>query len=197
MTSTIMPVDPVSGQVPEAVQAHSPNQDTRPAGIDPELVVIHGISLPPGVFGGDGVDRLFTNRLEPAAHPFYAQIQGLRVSAHLFLRRDGTLIQYVPLHRRAWHAGVSAWSGRAACNDFSVGIELEGCDDQPYSEAQYGVLLPLCRGLMAAYPVLSPARFVGHCDIAPERKTDPGPAFDWKRLWRGLEPVASVDTGKR
>lgn len=191
MASGITAVDPVSGQVPAAVQADSPNQDARPAGSFPELVVIHGISLPPGVFGGDGVDRLFTNRLDPAAHPFYARIQGLRVSAHLFLRRDGALIQYVPLDRRAWHAGVSAWRGRSACNDFSVGIELEGCDDEPYSEAQYAALLPLCRGLMAAYPALSPERFVGHCDIAPERKTDPGPAFDWQRLWRGLDQEPS------
>lgn len=183
---TGLTVDAASGYLRGALREHSPNQDARPDGARPELVVLHGISLPPGVFGGEGVHALFTNTLDSGAHTFYAEIASLRVSAHVFVRRDGGLVQYVPFHRRAWHAGRSCWQGRQACNDFSVGIELEGTDDHPYSEAQYAVLVPLCRTLMAAYPDLGPDRIVGHCDIAPERKTDPGPAFDWQRLRRGL-----------
>lgn len=177
-------IDVDRGRVLPARQAHSPNQDARPDGAQPELLVLHGISLPPGVFGGDGVDALFTNTLDPAAHPYYAGIADLRVSAHLFLRRDGHLVQYVPLHRRAWHAGRSWWRGRRACNDFAIGIELEGTDDIPYTDAQYAALAPLCRALLAAYPAIGPGDIVGHSDIAPERKTDPGPAFDWTRLNR-------------
>ena len=179
-------VEPDNGLVVPARQARSPNQDARPPGMQPELLVLHGISLPPGEFGGDGVHALFTNTLDSRAHPYYAGIADLRVSAHLFLRRDGELIQYVPLHRRAWHAGRSCWRGREACNDFAIGIELEGTDTAPYTAAQYAALAPLCRAIMQAFPAIGPGEIVGHSDIAPGRKTDPGPAFDWALLRRGL-----------
>ncbi|SEP13348.1 1,6-anhydro-N-acetylmuramyl-L-alanine amidase AmpD [Aquisalimonas asiatica] len=183
-------VNPETGLVTGAVQAWSPNHNARPAGVTPDLLVIHGISLPPGEFGGDGVHQLFTNALDPAAHPYYAGIADLRVSAHLFLRRDGTLYQYVPLHRRAWHAGRSSWCGRDECNDYSVGIEVEGCDDVPYDDAQYAVLGPLCGAILRACPAMTRERIVGHSDIAPGRKTDPGAAFDWRRLAREIDRVA-------
>jgi AmpD protein len=157
----------------------SPNHDPRPEGMAVELVVIHNISLPPGEFGGPGVEALFTNRLDPSAHPYYAAIAGLRVSAHFFIRRDGELIQFVPCGQRAWHAGASQWRGRERCNDFSLGIELEGADDQPFSDAQYDTLNRLLAVLKAAYPS---ADITGHSDIAPGRKTDPGPCFDWRRV---------------
>jgi AmpD protein len=144
-----------------------------------ELIVIHNISLPPGVFDGDAVIELFTNRLDWDAHPYYHGIRGLKVSAHFLIRRDGTLIQFVPCTLRAWHAGASNWEGRERCNDFSIGIELEGSDDQPFSEAQYATLIPLVQALKQAYPIRAVA---GHSDIAPGRKTDPGPYFDWQRL---------------
>lgn len=182
----IFRVHPATGQLAAARQRTSPNQDDRPPGIAPELIVIHGISLPPGEFGGPWIDRLFTNRLDPAAHPYFAGIAGLRVSAHLLVRRDGALVQYVPFHRRAWHAGESSWRGRARCNDFSVGIELEGTDDGPYTTAQYRRLAAVIRALCRAYPTLSPARLATHSEIAPGRKTDPGPGFDRARLARWL-----------
>lgn len=169
----------VGGWVVGARHIPSPNFDERPAGEAISLVVIHNISLPPGEFGGPGVIELFTNRLDPAAHPYYAAIKGLRVSAHFFIRRDGELIQFVPCGKRAWHAGVSSWRGRERCNDYSIGIELEGTDDQPYTDAQYAVLNRLLATLRAAYPIVDVA---GHVDIAPGRKTDPGPCFDWGRL---------------
>lgn len=159
----------------------SPNCDERPAGKRVWLVVIHAISLPPGEFGGPGVIELFTNRLDPAAHPYYQGIRGLRVSAHFFIRRDGETIQFVPCSKRAWHAGVSSWRGRERCNDFSVGIELEGSDETPFTDAQYAALDDLLAALRAAYPIDD---VVGHADIAPGRKTDPGPCFDWSRLAR-------------
>lgn len=157
----------------------SPNCDPRPAGLDIELIVIHNIALPPGIFSGDAVIELFTNRLDWDAHPYYQGIRGLEVSAHFFVRRDGTLIQFVPCGLRAWHAGVSSWLGRDRCNDFSLGIELEGSDDSAFTEAQYASLLPLVAALKQRYPIQA---VVGHSDIAPGRKTDPGPYFDWKRL---------------
>jgi AmpD protein len=160
----------------------SPNRDARPPGEVPSLVVIHGIALPPGEFGGDGVARLFTNTLDPHAHPYYATIAHLRVSAHFFIRRDGALVQFVSCNERAWHAGVSRWRGRERCNDFSIGIELEGTDDLPYGDTQYTSLARLLQALKRRYPGLAAA--VGHSDIAPGRKTDPGPAFDWDRLAR-------------
>ena len=159
----------------------SPNCDERPAGAAPELLVIHNISLPPGELGGDGIIDLFMNRLDPSAHPYYATIAQLRVSAHFLVRRDGELIQFVPCAKRAWHAGESAWRGRSRCNDFSVGVELEGADDQPFADIQYAELAPLITALQSAYGALE---IVGHSDIAPARKTDPGPCFDWQRLRR-------------
>lgn len=159
----------------------SPNFDERPEGSGISLLVIHNISLPPNEYGGDGIIELFTNRLDPAAHPYYETIQGLEVSSHFLIRRDGELIQFVPCTRRAWHAGASNWCGRERCNDFSIGIELEGSDFDPFTDAQYDTLTRLTRALKAAYPITD---IVGHSDIAPERKTDPGPCFDWARYQR-------------
>ena len=169
------------GLVGGATQIASPNRDERPDGTQIVLALIHGISLPPGEFGGDAIERLFTNRLDPAAHPYYAGIAALRVSAHLVIRRDGALVQFVPCRMRAWHAGESSWRGRPRCNDYSIGIELEGSDDVPYTEAQYRVLAGVLRALRRRYPVEAIA---GHSDVAPGRKTDPGPAFDWLRIER-------------
>ena len=174
-----MRIDRNNGIVAGARQVASPNCDDRPAGVEPELIVLHGISLPPGEFGGDAIDRLFTNTLPPAAHPYFEQVAGLRVSSHLLIRRDGELVQYVPCELRAWHAGQSQWKGRERCNDFSIGIELEGTDELPYSDEQYTTLSDLVLALFERYGTLDLA---GHSDIAPGRKTDPGPAFDWKRL---------------
>jgi len=157
----------------------SPNADERPPGADVTLVVVHGISLPPGVFGGDAIERLFTNRLDPGVHPAFAAVALLRVSAHFLIRRDGTLVQFVPCTMRAWHAGVSLWHGRERCNDFSIGVELEGTDERPYTGRQYRRLAALVRRIRRRWPAVDLA---GHSDIAPGRKTDPGPAFDWARL---------------
>lgn len=157
----------------------SPNCDARPAEAQIELVVVHGISLPPGEFGGPGIIELFLNRLKPDAHPYYAGIAQLRVSAHFLIRRDGELLQFVPCTQRAWHAGVSSWRGRERCNDFSLGIELEGSDELPYENAQYERLNALLGALKRCYPLTD---VVGHSDIAPQRKTDPGPAFDWSKI---------------
>jgi len=172
----------VSGLVEGVRYLLSPNWDERPPGTRIELIVVHAISLPPGEFGGHAIDQLFMNTLNTAAHPYYATLVGLRVSAHFVIRRTGELTQFVPCVRRAWHAGLSQWRGRVACNDFSVGIELEGCDDQPFEAVQYSLLAELTKALEAAYPI---ADIVGHSDIAPGRKTDPGPHFDWA-LYRGL-----------
>lgn len=168
-----------AGRLSGARQVDTPNQDERPDGETISLLVIHNISLPPGEFGGPGVEQLFANRLDPDEHPYYASIHGLRVSAHFFIRRDGELIQFVPCSLRAWHAGVSQWRGRERCNDFSIGVELEGTDETPFTEAQYAVLGRLLEVLKGAYPITA---VVGHSDIAPGRKTDPGPCFDWNRL---------------
>lgn len=157
----------------------SPNCDARPVDSAIELIVIHAISLPPGDFGGPGVIELFTNRLNPLAHPYYATIVDFRVSAHFFVRRDGETIQFVSCSRRAWHAGQSTWRGRANCNDFSIGIELEGSDDLPFESAQYDALSQLVHSLRRIFPI---QEVTGHSDIAPGRKTDPGPYFDWQRL---------------
>jgi AmpD protein len=171
-----------AGWLVRARQLPSPNCDDRPAGVVPDLIVVHGISLPPGEFGGPWIDALFTNSLPPDAHPYFAQVASLRVSAHALVRRDGELVQYVPFHRRAWHAGVSSWRGRRHCNDFSVGIELEGSDERAYENAQYAALASLVATLCHAYPTLSPDQMVGHSDVAPGRKSDPGIAFDWPLL---------------
>jgi AmpD protein len=179
-------IDRTRGLLPQARQVTSPNNDARPAGVRPTLIVVHGISLPPGRFGGPWIERLFTNRLPVDRHPFFRAIASLRVSAHLVIRRGGRLVQYVPFHRRAWHAGVSRYRGRKRCNDFSIGIELEGTDRRAYTDAQYRALARTIRALVRAYPTLSTDRIVGHSDIAPGRKTDPGPAFDWPRLHAAL-----------
>lgn len=161
----------------------SPFADERPQGTEPELVVVHGISLPPGEFGGPHVEELFLGVLDPAAHPYFAEIEGMEVSSHVFIRRDGEVAQFVPFHRRAWHAGKSNWCGRERCNDFSVGIELEGTDEQPYTAKQYERLADIISALVQTYPALRHDAVTGHSDIAPGRKTDPGPYFDWARLW--------------
>jgi AmpD protein len=155
----------------------SPNCDERPAGEVVRLLVVHSISLPPGIYGGDAVERFFTNRLDAAEHPYFEGIRDLRVSAHFFVRRDGGLVQFVPVGKRAWHAGESVWRGRTRCNDFSVGVELEGADDGPFTPQQYLGLAELIRALRAAGPMIAVA---AHSDIAPARKTDPGPFFDWR-----------------
>lgn len=165
----------------------SPNQGERPPGVAPDLLVIHNISLPPGEFGGGHVDALFTNTLDPSLHPFFSQIATLRVSAHLLIDRDGVITQYVPFDRAAWHAGQSCFRGRERCNDFSIGIELEGCDDRPFTDVQYRTLAGVTRALMKTYPGLVGERITGHSDIAPGRKTDPGPCFDWQRYLGLLE----------
>jgi AmpD protein len=170
-----------SGIVRAARQVPSPNCDDRPPGAKISLLVVHNISLPPGRFGGEAIEQFFTNQLDPAAHPYFATIAGQRVSAHFLIRRDGRLIQFVPCERRAWHAGESRWRGRERCNDFSIGVELEGTDDLPYEAAQYAVLVRLTRALRQRYPI---GDFAGHSDIAPGRKTDPGAGFDWERFRR-------------
>ena len=164
----------------------SPNFDARPDPRDISLLVIHGISLPPGQFGGGYVDALFCNSLDPAGHPYFAEICQLRVSSHVLIRRDGSMVQYVPFNLKAWHAGLSSFDGRDKCNDFSIGIELEGTDEVPYTQEQYAGLGQLSKLLMQAYPAIVPARIAGHADIAPGRKTDPGPAFDWEYYRQGL-----------
>lgn len=174
------PSDAIAPAVfPTARLIASPNHDERPEGECINLIVIHAISLPPGEFGGAGIEQLFTNQLNPAAHPYYAEIHTLRVSAHFLIRRNGELIQFVPCDKRAWHAGISSWQGRDRCNDFSIGIELEGCDEQAFTEAQYAALHLLITELRKYYPIAS---IVGHSDIAPQRKTDPGPYFDWSKV---------------
>jgi len=170
-----------AGWLAEAEHIASPNHDARPTGVNVDLIVIHAISLPPDRFEGNAVTDFFTNRLDPLAHPYFATIADRSVSAHFFIRRSGHLIQFVACHARAWHAGVSCWQGRERCNDFSIGIELEGSDTQPFAEPQYQRLASLLATLSAHYPA---AAIVGHCDIAPGRKTDPGPHFDWTRIAR-------------
>ena len=167
----------------------SPTCDARPDPADVSLLVVHAISLPPGRFGGPWVDRLFTNALDPKTHPYFATIHALRVSAHLFVSRRGRVRQYVPFDRRAWHAGASRFDGRGRCNDFSIGVELEGSDDVPFEPVQYRRLAQVARALMSAYPAITPSRIVGHSDVAPGRKTDPGPHFDWLRFAAELETL--------
>jgi N-acetyl-anhydromuramoyl-L-alanine amidase len=160
-------------------RAASPNFDQRPADAAIELIVVHNISLPPGCYGGGHIERLFTNILDPNADPTFADLATMRVSAHLLIERDGAAVQFVSCLERAWHAGVSEFEQRVRCNDFSIGIELEGTDDDPYADAQYATLQQLIEQLVSRYPIRAVR---GHCDIAPGRKTDPGPAFDWRRL---------------
>lgn len=175
-------VDAATGVMEGTRQVASPNRDARPQEAEISLIVVHGISLPPGEFGGPWVDLLFTNALPADRHPYFAEVVGLKVSSHLLIRRDGEVVQYVSFGQRAWHAGQSNYQGRGRCNDFSIGIELEGADDIAYEHVQYRVLTDVIEALCAAYATLSPDRVAGHSDIAPGRKTDPGAAFDWPRL---------------
>lgn len=175
--------------LPGARQVPSPNQDARPDGAVVDLLVIHCISLPPACFDTPAIEQFFLNRLDRNAHPYFAEICAMRVSAHLLIRRDGELVQFVALDRRAWHAGQSCFDGRERCNDFSIGIELEGTDDGEFSAAQYRRLGEVSRAIRARYPLITPDRITGHSDIAPGRKTDPGPGFDWARYRRTLAPT--------
>lgn len=181
----------------QARRVESPNCDERPANTTVDTVVLHNISLPPGQFGGDDIEHLFTNTLERTAHPFYAEISNLRVSSHFLLRRNGELVQFVSCYQRAWHAGISRWKGRERCNDFSIGIELEGSDYQPFTDLQYQVLESLLNRLQEHFPI---RHWLGHNDIAPLRKTDPGPYFDWQRVSRMAEAgveVSGLPVGSR
>jgi AmpD protein len=181
--SLVMNAERLPDRHPAAIWHPSPNYDARPDGIGIELIVIHAISLPPCEFGGGFVTDFFLNRLDPARHPYFSEIAGMRVSAHLLIERDGQLRQFVPFQQRAWHAGQSSWRGRTRCNDFSLGIELEGCDTQAFTASQY-VRLAEVVGWLQRYLGLPDEldRVVGHSDIAPSRKTDPGPCFDWLYL---------------
>ena len=186
-----MLIDPNTGLLDDplgnARQLPSPNCDARPENTDINLLVIHAISLPAGEFGGPWIDELFCNTLDANAHADFAEICELTVSAHALIRRDGEIVQYVPFQQRAWHAGQSNFQGRERCNDFSIGIEVEGCDEQPFEPIQYQRLAELIHALMHRYPGITRERITGHSDIAPGRKTDPGPNFDWPRLWQLLK----------
>lgn len=171
------------GWVAGARRVPSPNSDSRPAGARISLLLLHAISLPRGVYSGDAIEQLFTNRLDPAAHPSFAELAGVRVSAHFLIRRSGGLVQFVPIGMRAWHAGESNWRGRGRCNDFSVGIELEGVDDGPFTAPQYTALVALMAALRTSLPLREVA---AHSDVAPGRKADPGSGFDWPRLYAAL-----------
>lgn len=176
-----MQIDSDSGLIQGVRYVASPNCDARPVGTPVDLLVIHSISLPPGKFGGPGVERLFCNCLDPGEHPYYQEIKDLKVSAHFLIRRNGEIIQFVPLHQRAWHAGQSYCEGRTRVNDFSIGVELEGADNLPFEDAQYESLARLTEIIRGQYPAITKERVYGHGDIAPGRKTDPGPMFDWER----------------
>ena len=182
----VFDVDPESGRLSLARFVASPNRDARPNDSEPELLIVHGISLPPGEFGGDEIEALFTNSLDWDAHPYFDGIRGLEVSAHLLIRRDGEVLQFVSFNERAWHAGQSRFHGRTRCNDFSIGIELEGEDETPYEDAQYASLIAVVNAVKDAYPKIVNRNIAAHSDVAPGRKSDPGPAFDWLRLYDGL-----------
>ncbi len=186
-------LNPNSGLFSEAQFIPSPNCDERPPDLPVDLVVVHGISLPPGEFGGPWIEALFTNTLDCAADPRFAELAALTVSAHVLIRRDARMLQFVPTHRRAWHAGRSSFEGRPCCNDYSLGIELEGADTIPYTLLQYRMLARLLDASMQVYPAITPARIVAHSTIAPGRKTDPGPAFNWNLLHRLLQSKTPRD----
>ena len=178
-----------NGCIDNAKQLPSPNRNERPNLDDIRLIIVHNISLPPGEFGHNWVDDFFLNSLDPNQHPYFQEICHLEVSSHILIRRDGTSTQYVPFHERAWHAGVSSFNGQSNCNDFSIGIELEGTDDIAYTEAQYVQLAHYCKQLIETYPLLSEENIVGHCDVAPGRKTDPGESFEWTKFRRLLSSL--------
>lgn len=183
-----MHVDKQSGLIAGIKQLSSPHHDNRPEGVVPELIVVHAISLPPGQYDNDYIDQFFTGTLNHSSHSYFKSLIDLKVSAHCLIKRDGRIVQYVPFSQRAWHAGVSSYQGRGDCNDYSIGIELEGTDETPFEPAQYQVLVDLCNALLRAYPSLSAKHIVGHSDIAPGRKTDPGRCFDWDALLTQLLP---------
>ena len=174
------------GWIQEARRVPSPHFGPRPKGVQPDLLVIHNISLPPVEYGTSCVEDLFTNFLNWDAHPYFTEIRGLEVSSHFLIRRDGDLVQFVSCDERAWHAGESCFAGRSNCNDYSIGVELEGTDDEAYTDSQYEVLQILTTTLLTHYGDINPQRIAGHSDIAPARKTDPGPAFDWSRFRQGI-----------
>lgn len=182
----------IDGRFTDAIWHPSPNFNARPAGCEPNLIVIHNISLPPRQFGTPYVTDFFLNRLDPSAHEYFASIAHLQVSSHLFIDRIGVIHQYVRFDDRAWHAGVSCYQGHDNCNDFAIGIELEGCDDVSYSDAQYQQLVQVIRALQASYPAIG-NRITGHEHIAPQRKTDPGPAFDWSLLEQQLQQTLAIN----
>ena len=188
----IYPIE--GGWLSTARRVDSPNYDPRPDGCEVKLLVVHGISLPPGEYGGHWIDDLFLNRLDSSAHPYFAEIEGLEVSTHVLIRRDGELVQYVSFDQRAWHAGKSSFDGVERCNDYSIGIELEGTDESPYEPVQYARLAQLACQLMQQYPGITPQRIVGHSDIAPGRKTDPGPAFDWGDFRQRIKGLLEMQT---
>jgi AmpD protein len=191
-----MQLDSVSGWVAGVRHCPSANCNERPQA-DVSLLVIHNISLPPGQFATGKVQEFFTRGLRAAEHPYFAAIADMRVSAHFFIERDGAISQFVSCLQRAWHAGVSCFAGRENCNDFSLGIELEGTDELPFTDAQYQALIALSRQLLDTFPALTLERICGHSDIAPGRKTDPGPAFDWARLLAGLSGSSSLETSHK
>lgn len=182
MTKTLK-INSITGLLEPVAFQHSPHQDARPHDMPIDMVVVHGISLPPGEFGSNAIPAFFCGKLDMGSHPAFADIATLRVSAHLLIRRTGEIIQFVPFTQRAWHAGESHFQGKTRCNDFSIGIELEGTDEIPYEQVQYQQLSKILALLMQAYPAITPDRIVGHVDIAPGRKTDPGPAFNWNNLF--------------
>lgn len=190
MHKRMLHVDPVTGLVNDASYCPSPNCDERPAGVAPDLLVVHSISLPPGRYGGRYIRDFFQNRLDVSRHAYFEQISDLRVSAHVLIERNGQLTQFVPFHRRAWHAGESTFGDRTRCNDFSIGIELEGTDTTPFRTVQYWKLAHLVQALRTAYSSMAECPVVGHSDIAPGRKTDPGSAFDWNRLHSQLDGLS-------
>jgi len=178
----LVQINTQTGLIDNVSYIASPNEDERPSDCDIDLIVIHSISLPPGEYGGPWIEKLFTNRLPEDGHPYFREIHQLKVSAHVLIRRDGTIQQFVPFHRRAWHAGQSCYEGRETCNNFSIGIELEGTDDSPFEEVQYQQLAELIKALESSYDCINKTRITGHSDIAPGRKTDPGSGFDWNKL---------------
>jgi N-acetyl-anhydromuramoyl-L-alanine amidase len=180
-----MEIDKLSGLLQGVRYLPSSNHDARPENMPIDMIVIHNISLPPGQFGSGAIERFFCDQLDMTQHPYFQTIADLKVSSHLLIDRKGVITQFVPFHKRAWHAGVSCFEGRERCNDFSIGIELEGTDDLPFESAQYDALVNVIHLLMQEYPLITRDRIVGHSDIAPGRKTDPGAAFDWNKLFIG------------